>query len=238
MLHLCNLIQLRAGSKCPISFINAEAVIFHQYLSRQARNEASEGIQFGLGAFNQTISCCMIHKSNPCVAYSTFWQGLKYVIKRHLPLRSLSMLWLIYSPACAVWLQTNNIVLQVCVRQLYDACCGHGADTAVDSHKRRCPVAGGLEEPVFSHPLLFAIGYSVEHCGTVALMALEEKWTRSAALSHLRHFLMLTLLIQEYHIVHTLLPHSEHSHCCLKPKMKILSDMNTASSIQIYCVLM
>lgn len=38
------------------------------------------------------------------------------------------------------------------MRQLCDACFGRGADTAVDSHKRRCPRAGGLEEPTFPHP--------------------------------------------------------------------------------------
>lgn len=52
------------GSKCSISLINAEAVIFHQYLSRQGREEALVGIQFGLGAFNQTISHCMMHNTN------------------------------------------------------------------------------------------------------------------------------------------------------------------------------
>lgn len=52
------------GSKCLISLINAEAVIFHHYLSRQGGEERLEGIQFGLSAFNQTISCCMIHKTN------------------------------------------------------------------------------------------------------------------------------------------------------------------------------
>lgn len=79
------------------------------------------------------------------------------------------------------------------MRQPCDACFGRGADTAVDSHKRRCPRAGGLEEPTSPHLLLATIGCSVEHCGTVASMALEEKWTRSAALSHLRRILMLTL---------------------------------------------
>lgn len=64
---------------------------------------------------------------------------------------------------------------------------GHDADTAVDSHKHRCPGAGGLEEPLIPHLLLCTIG-----CSTVALMALEEKWTRSAALSYPRHFFMLT----------------------------------------------
>lgn len=70
---------------------------------------------------------------------------------------------------------------------------GRGADTALDSHKRRCPRAGGLQEPSIPHLLLCTIGCRVEHCSTVALMALEEKWTRSAALSHPRHFFMLTL---------------------------------------------
>lgn len=89
-------------------------------------------------------------------------------------------------------MQTDNIVLQVFVRQLRDACSGRGADTAVDSHKRRCLRAGGSVEPMFPHLLVVTIGCSVEYCGTVALMALDEKWTRSAALSHLRHSLMLT----------------------------------------------
>lgn len=52
------------GSKCSISLINAEAVIFHQYLSRQGGEEALVGIQFGLGAFNQTVSCCVFHKTD------------------------------------------------------------------------------------------------------------------------------------------------------------------------------
>lgn len=30
-----------------------------------ATEEALAGIQFGLGAFNQTLSCCMIHKTDP-----------------------------------------------------------------------------------------------------------------------------------------------------------------------------
>lgn len=38
------------------------------------------------------------------------------------------------------------------MRQPYDPCFVHGADTAVDSHKRRCRRAGGPEEPMFSTP--------------------------------------------------------------------------------------
>lgn len=139
------------GSKCPISLINAEAVIFHQCLSRQGGEEASLGIQFGLGAFNQTISCCMIHKTNlrppenPRVRriYLVLARSKKIIKmcsqRRSLPSRSVCGLWLMYSLARAVCVQTDNIVLQASVRQPYDACFGHAADTAVDSHKRRCP---------------------------------------------------------------------------------------------------
>lgn len=41
--NLCNLILLRGESKCSISLINAEAVIFHQYLSGQARGGGVNG---------------------------------------------------------------------------------------------------------------------------------------------------------------------------------------------------
>lgn len=129
-----------------------------------------------------------------CAAHTWVWHGLKCAIKgRNLPSRSLCSLWLIHSLAWAVCVQTDNIVVQACVRQPYDACCGRGADTAVDSHKCRCPGAGGLEEPLILHLLLCTIGCRVEHCSAVALVAVKEKWTRSAMLSHLRHFFVLTL---------------------------------------------
>lgn len=114
--------------------------------------------------------------------------------RRSLPSRSVCGLWLMYSLARAVCVRTDNIVLQASVRQAYDACFGHGADTAVDSHKCRCP--RGLvarRSPWFRtfHSAQLDAARSV--ASAVALMAQEEKWTRSAALSHLRHFLMLTL---------------------------------------------
>lgn len=34
-------------------------------LVEAATEEALAGIQFGLGAFNQTLSCCMIHQADP-----------------------------------------------------------------------------------------------------------------------------------------------------------------------------
>lgn len=85
---------------------------------------------------------------------------------RLLSSRWLCSLQLIYSLACAVCVKTDNIVLQVCVRQLHDPCSFRGADTAVDSHKRRCPRAGGPEEPMFSTPLT------------------PRNWTRCGALRH------------------------------------------------------
>lgn len=66
---------------------------------------------------------------------------------------------------------------------------------------------GGLVALV-PHLLLYTIGCSVGNCCTVALMALEQKWTRSAALSLHRHFFTLTVLIQEYRTVYTAFQHT------------------------------
>lgn len=84
---------------------------------------------------------------------------------------------------------------------------GRGADTALDSHKRRCPRAGGLEEPLIPHLLLCTIGCSVaalQHGGldgTGRKMDEVSSTFTSAALLHADF-----VLIQEYHTVYPSTP--------------------------------
>lgn len=202
---------MRVGSKCSISLINAEAVIFHQYSSMQGGEEALEGIQLGLGAFNQTISCFIFDKTvlspwelcvqqipQACVMWN--WNGLKHAVKREI--QHAGFWWSVLIKV-AVWCMVNilselqcqcrNIMFSQHVWGCHMMHVDCHADTAVESYKCRCPRAGGPVESLNPHLLLRTIGCRVEHCCMVALMALEEKWTRSAALSHPRHFFMLTL---------------------------------------------
>ncbi len=104
------------------------------------------------------------------------------------------------------------------MRQPCDACFGRGADTALDSHKRRCPRAGGLEEPLIPH--LFTLHNwmqrgALQHGGldgTGRKMDEVSSTFTSAALLHADF-----VLIQEYHTVRPPLPrycNSELSHFC------------------------
>lgn len=159
----------------------------------------------------------------------------------NLPSRSLYSLWLIYSLACAVCVQTDNIVLQACVRQLCDACFGRGADTALDSHKRRCPRAGGLEEPLIPH--LFTLHNWMQRGalqqggldGTGRKMDEVSSTFTSAALLHADF-----VLIQEYHTYSPSAPtycNSELSHFYwIQKKMTIFSDTHALSSVFIGCL--
>lgn len=152
------------GSKCSISLINAKAVILHQYLSRRGGEETLVGIQFGLGAFNQTISCFIFHETNlsPWELYAyvghthaCIWRGLKQnaVKKKNLmlPPRSRRSFWMLQPRACVAYVQTDNLVFPgSCAAAVMHV--GRRADTAVDSPKHRWTRAGGLEEPLDSTP--------------------------------------------------------------------------------------
>lgn len=95
------------------------------------------------------------------------------------------------------------------MRQLCDACFGRGADTAVDSHKRRCPRAGGLEEPTFPHPFT---RHNWMQCGALRHGGLDGTGRKmdevSSTFTSAAPLNADSVLIQEYHTVHTLLTHT------------------------------
>lgn len=181
------------GSKCSISLINAEAVIFHQYLSKQGEEEALVGIQFGLGAFNQTISCFMINTSR-----LRPWE----LCVHHIP--DCGMITLFSRP---VW--------RSCVSHI-----GCAADTVVDSEAQVSSVwwpAGALDSTTFTLHNWMQCG-SLQHGGLDGsgrkMVEVSNAFTSAALL--FADF----VLKQEYHTVYSLLPSTVKQSSVISTKSK------------------